>query len=97
LKTTKKTKEYLREVIIKCLLVLCQPSITRLLERGNTPWFQWIGTICPNPMTIRQKISMLFIEASRSKSKCIMDTPRMTKRVVDNQEVVGQNDCLELN
>jgi hypothetical protein len=88
LKTTKK-KTYLREVIIKCLLVLRQPSIARLLERGNTPWFQWISTVRPNPMTIRQKISVLVIEASGSKSECVMDTPRMTERIINDQEVVG--------
>jgi hypothetical protein len=84
-------------VIIECLLVLCQPSIARPLERGDTPWFQWVSTVCPNPMTIRQKISVLVIEASGSESKCIMDTPGMTKRVINNQEVMGQDDCLELN
>jgi hypothetical protein len=70
-------------MIIECLLVLCQPSIARLLERGNAPWLQWISTVRPNPMTIRQKVSMLFIQASRSKSECIMDTPRMAKRIIN--------------
>jgi hypothetical protein len=40
-------------------------------------------------MTIRQKISMLIIEASGSKSECIMDAPRMTERIINDQEVVG--------
>jgi hypothetical protein len=84
-------------VIIECLLVLSQPSIVRLLERGYAPWFQWISAVRPNPMIIRQKIIVLFVEASGMKSKCIMDTPQMTKRVIDNQEVVGQDDCLKLN
>jgi hypothetical protein len=56
-----------------------------------------IGTVRPNPMTIRQKISMFVIEASGMKSKWVMDTPGMTKRVINDQEVVGQGDCLELN
>jgi hypothetical protein len=48
-------------------------------------------------VTIRKKGIMLFIEASGSKSECVMDTPRMSKRIIHNQEVVGHNDCLELN
>jgi hypothetical protein len=90
-------KKNLRQVVIECLLVFCQPSIAGFLERGNTPWLQWICTICPNPVTIRKKGIMLFIEASGLESECVVDTPGMSKRIIHNQEVVGHNDRLELN
>jgi hypothetical protein len=93
----KQNDKYLRKVIIKCPLVLCQSSIARLLERGNTPWLQWICTVCPYLVTIWEKVGMLFIEASGSKSICIMDTPRLTKRRVHNHKVMWHNNCLELN
>lgn len=35
-----------------------------------------------------EKVSMFFIEASKLKSKYIVDTPRITKKIVNNQKVV---------
>jgi hypothetical protein len=92
-----KNEKYLRKVVIKCPLVPSQSSVTRLLERGDTPWLQWICTVGPNPVTIWEKVGMLFIEASGFKRICIVDTPRLTKRIVYNHEVMGHDDGLELN
>jgi len=68
-----------------------------LLEGRNTPCFKWVCTICPNPMIILKKCSMFFIDMGGPESPCIMHTFRMTNRIVDNEEVMRHDDCLELN
>jgi len=51
-------------MIIKCLLVLGQPSIAGLLERDYAPLLKWVCSITPNPVVIWQKGFMLLIETS---------------------------------
>jgi hypothetical protein len=79
---------------IKGFLVSCQPTITWLLERWDTPLLKWICTISPNPMIMGKEGVMLLINMSRFEGVSIMRASRVTKGIIGNEEVMEHNDRL---
>jgi len=87
-------EKYLREMEIESLFISCQSPIARLLDRCDAPWLQWICTISPYPIILSKKSCMMMIKMKGVDCMCIMCTTRMTKAIVNYNEVMELYNCL---
>jgi hypothetical protein len=75
---------YLRDMIVECPLVSCQLVANRLPEWCNTPHFNGISGVSPDPLLRSQDGFVLPENAGASEGPGIMDAIGMTYSIINN-------------